>query len=337
MISKEFADLLEEIPTIGKKHHEHTLLAHAQRNKPSIEKSIKNLPALNDDKSRSSVIISAGPSVHKQQSIQKIKNSKYNGTIVATDGSYIACLKQGLFPDYVITLDPHFSRVVRWFGDPNFEKHTANDDYYDRQDLDVEFRKNTIAQNKLNIDLVNRYSKHTKVIVCSGSHPETVVVRLKEAGFDMYWWNPLVDNPDEPDSLTRKLHAINPIPCLNTGGTVGTAAWVFASTFLDIPINAVVGMDFGYYIETSMQQTQMYYELIEQFGDSAELEKYFTEFVFPLTGERFYTDPTYYWYRQNFLELVERSKNKTINCTDAGTLVDHRIETMFFKDFLSKN
>lgn len=103
------------------------------------------------------------------------------------------------------------------------------DDYFDRQDLDVEFRKNSLAENVSNIELINKHAHKTKLILCT-SAAATVVERSVEATSDTYWCSPLVDDPKTPDSLTKKLHSINKLPYINTGGTVGIAAWVFASS-----------------------------------------------------------------------------------------------------------
>lgn len=335
MIS-DFWDLVKELPHLGFKNIAGDLIRCAQYNGPLVKKSLKDLPPLKGAKAKSGVVISAGPSVHKQDSINRILKAKYKGSIIAVDGCYIACLKAGLIPDYVVTLDPGASRVVRWFGDPDFEKNSEGDDYFVRQDLDVEFRKNSIAHNKENIRLVNKYGPQTKAIVAT-SAPHTVVNRLIEAKFDMYWWNPLVDNPLQENSLTKKLYDMNGLPCMNTGGTVGTAAWVFAASRLNIPHLAVVGMDLGYYEETPIEQTQTYYELVARHGSLEGVEKYFAEFVFPLTGKKYYTDPTYFWYRNNFLDLLKQAGTvKTYNCTEAGTLVDPIIPCMSFDEFLRK-
>ena len=336
-INQEFSRLIGEIPHIGFKKHATDLIQHAELNSAFIKKSIKALPALQGAKAKSCIIISAGPSVKRQNSIKRVLNANYQGTIISADGAYTACLKEGLIPDFVLTLDPHTKRVVRWFGDPHFEKNSANDDYFTRQDLDVDFRKNSIEHNKQNIELVNKHAPKTKVLVCTTA-PMNVVQRLLEAKFDMYWWNPLVDKPNQLDSLTRKLHDINKLPCLNTGGNVGTAAWVFANTFFKIPSIGMVGMDYGYYHDTPFKQTQTYFELASHLGTEEGIEKYFIQSTFPLTGEKFYTDATYFWYRQNFIDLLKMAyESKTYNCTEGGTLVDDTITCMNLDEFLKKH
>lgn len=87
----------------------------------------------------------------------------------------------------------------------------------------MDFRANSIRHNNENIELIDRHAALSKLVICTSSS-QTVVERAEQAGFDAYWWNPLVDDPRSPDSVTRQLHGINRLPCMNTGGTVGTAA-----------------------------------------------------------------------------------------------------------------
>jgi len=330
-----FQSLVDQIFEIGKAKHGNAILEHARNNLQLIGKTLRDLPPPSGKKAGSAVVISAGPSLHMKKSIQRIKDSGFDGTIIAADAAYIACLRNGLIPDYVVTLDPHPTRMVRWFGDPDYEQARKFDDYFERQDLDIEFRKNSIETNKRNIELVNRFGAHSKAIVAS-SAPKNVCARLREAGFDLFWWNPLVDDPSDPASLTRQLYSINRLPSMNTGGNVGTASWVFAATMLKIPRVGLVGMDYGYYHELPRSQTQTYYELAAHFGSDSGIEDLFLEFAFPLTGEKFYTDPTYYWYRRNFLQLLAKApaSTKTFNCTEGGTLFGQDVRCISLDDFL---
>lgn len=338
--NQEFSDVAMEITAISYDLHKNALLSHANNNVSRVKHTLRDVPPPVGKKAKSAVIISAGPSVHRQQSISHILKSGYEGTVVAVDGALISCLKAGLFPDYVLTLDPHETRIVRWYGDPDFEQNSRNDDYFERQDLDVEFRTNLMEQNNTHIALVNLHGSKSKAII-SSSAPQNVVRRIEEAKFDSYWWNPLVDNPSEPDSLTRRLYEINGLPCMNTGGNVGTAAWVFASTVLNIPLIGLLGMDFGYYADLPYSKTQKYYELINHLGTSEGLDIHFPNYVFPLTGEKFYTDVTYSWYRKNFLELLALSSATTFNCTGGGVLFSDRLHCInlqtFFETVESRN
>lgn len=334
-IADPFASLVDRIGGIGLERHRETLLRNARRNAPLAARSLKQLPALDERKTRAVIVLSAGPSVRRTRTIERLIESEFQGTVVCADGSYAACLRAGLIPDFVVTLDPHETRVVRWFGDPRFEEHTSRDDYFDRQDLDLAARENALRRNLDDMRLIDEHAPKTAAIVAS-SAPETVVERVVQAGFPSYWWHPLVDDPTKPDSLTRALHSIQPLPCLATGGTVGTAAWMFAMQFLRPQILAVAGMDLGYYTDLPIEKSQTYYELLELAGAPEKVRDYFTRMAFPLTGEEFMTDPTYYWYRKNFVHLAKRAPMRTLNCTEAGTLFGDNIDCVRLDEFIER-
>lgn len=333
-VSTEFEEIVGQLGEVNYRKYEEKLLINAKNNLPYQRQSLKKISPLSNLKKKSAIIISGGPSLHRKQSIKQILESNYEGCIIAVDASYAACLREGLIPDFVLSLDPHPTRMVRWFGDPNLEENSKNDDYFKRQDLDVEFRKRTEKNNQFNIELINKYGHLTKGIIAS-SIPPNVLNRLLEAKIDLYWWNPLVDDPYSEKSLTRRLYDINQLPALNTGGNVGTSAWVFAVDTLNIPKIALVGMDLGYYADTPYQMTQAYPQLVEFNGSVDNIEKYFIDYTFPLTQEKFYTDVTYYWYRRNFLQLYKRSRNLTINCTEGGVLFDDNLPCATLKEFLN--
>ncbi len=330
MIKPEFSKVVESILDIGLDWHESDIVKNNIDNIKFIKKDIRKLDKV---KTKSVVIISAGPSLHYSDTLKTLANSNYKGTVVAIDGSYVKCLKAGIVPDYVLTLDPHPTRMVRWFGDPDFEKNMKNDDYFSRQDLDIDFRDNSIKQNGENIDLVNKYAKETKLIIASTS-PSNMVRRSVDAGFDMYWWAPLVDDPDQKDSLTRKMYQSSKLPAMNTGGNVGTAAWVFSQFWLNIEKVAVIGMDLGYKKSLPRSMTQTFEELTTIVGKDNLNDDYFPEFKNPLTGEVFYTDPTYYWYRKNIMDMINSTNSKLYNCTEGGILFGPNIECISLADFL---
>ena len=330
----KFSKLIGDIGNIGIEWHKNDIISISVKNRAYFTRSISDLPEIKNN--NKAVVVSAGPSLHQRKSINILEKSDFKGVIITIDGAYVKCLKSGIIPDYVLTLDPHQKRVVRWFGDPNFEKNLEGDDYFERQDLDIAFRNNSIQENLNNISLVNQNGAGAKLIICSVA-PINVVERTDSVGFDKYWWAPLVDNPDQPDSLTRELVEATKLPAMNTGGTVGTAAWVFALTTLKVPKIAVVGMDLGYYFaDTSHLQTQSYYILKNLVGEK-NMHEYYPEFVYPATGERFYTDPTYYWYRNNMLALLSSSGSTVYNCTGGGSLIGTGVECLEIEEFIKLN
>ena len=330
--SSDFQKLSAAITEIGYDWHANTILENSKWNKQFINKTIRDIPLPSGKKGESAIVISAGPSLYKNDILPRIRATGYEGSIVAIDGSYVRCIKAGIEPDYVMTLDPHPTRLVRWFGDPDFQKNLEGDDYFSRQDLDIAFRTNSEIENLKNIDLVNQHGRGAKLLICSAS-PKNVLHRALDVGFDMYWWAPLVDDPSLAGSLTRKMVRETGLPAMNTGGTVGTAAWVFALTVLKAKQVAVVGMDLGYYKEdTPYTKTQTYYSLIEKVGEE-NIDQYFPEFIYPQTGECFYTDPTYDWYRNNMLDLIEASGSTVFNCTGGGTLTGPGVKCIEIEEF----
>jgi hypothetical protein len=335
--SAPFSALVDRIRDIGVELHRETLLRNARRNAAHVRRTVKQLPARDAKKRRAAIVLSAGPSIRRKTQIARLLAAGYEGDVIAADGAYAACLRAGLVPDYVVTLDPHPTRLIRWFGDPHFEQSLAKDDYFSRQDLDVDARQNAIKRNFEDLELINKHAKKTRAIVAS-SAPENVVARVAEAGFETFWFHPLVDDPTKPGSITRQLYEIQPLPCIATGGTVGTAAWMFAMQFLKPEVLAVAGMDLGYYSDLKIEQTQTYYELLKEVeGDLERVKDYFVELEFPLTRETFFTDPTYFWYRKNFLHLAKRAPMRTLNCTEAGTLFGDNIDCVTLDDFLARS
>jgi hypothetical protein len=331
-VNPNFSKIVDEITSIGLNWHAGSIVENSKWNRQFIEKTIRDLPRPEGDKAKSAIVISAGPSLYKNNILARIKACGFKGSIIAIDGSYVRSIKAGLEPDYVLTLDPHPTRIVRWFGDPDFEENLRGDDYFSRQDLDIAFRNNSIEENRKNIELVNQHGKGKKLIICSAS-PKNIVRRIRDVGFEAYWWAPLVDSPEKPDSLTRKITKETGLPAMNTGGTVGTAGWVFALTVLKIPKIAVVGMDLGYYkSDTSYELTQTYHSLKDKVGEK-DFKDFFPEFSYPGTNEEFFTDPTYYWYRSNLLDLIAASGATLNNCTGGGTLFGNGVECLEIEKF----
>lgn len=314
-----FQELIDDIPSIGFEWHKDRLIENTKRNLDQLKycQSIKDI----QPRPGKCLIVSAGPSLYRQRSLTKLNG--YKGTMVAVDGGYIQCLKAGVIPDYIITIDPHPTRIVRWFGDPALEENSKDDDYFERQDLDVSFRENALETNKDNIKLVDRFNQSRLVIACSA--PQNVVGRT----FHMkrYWFAPLVDDPDE-DGLTRQMVDLTGVPAMNSGGTAGNCAWVFAYSVLNSKDIACVGMDYGYYMDTPLNQTQEWNML----KDHDTPEQYFPEEEGYWGKAR--TSPTYSWYRQNLRDLMKANDGRITNCTEGGLLTGFRVENRGLDEWL---
>ena len=312
-------------------------LDNARENLPFSKQSILELKdRIEPGKRDSAVVIAAGPSLHRNDVARKLKDSNFSGTLIATESAMSYCLRNGLVPDIIITLDPHHKRIVRFFGDPDLTMADLEaDDYFRRQDLDPEFRENEIKRNKDLLDLVNKHGSRIKAVVATCAS-RSVVRRCVESGMPLFWWNPFYDDYDIPGSVTKQVHELNQLPCLNAGGNVGTACWVIAHSILQIEEVALVGMDLSYYADTDYLQTQYYYELLELVGKE-QIEDVFIHIENPFLKRTWYTDPTYYWYREVFLEMAEEAPCRTYNCTEGGILFGEGIDFIPLQEFLASH
>ena len=264
----------------------------------------------------SAIVIAAGPSLHRKNPVRTILKNGYDGEVVAVDGALGHCLRNGLVPDYVVTLDPHPTRVCRWFGDSELESR-QDDDYFRRQEMDPYLGVNEYARNKELIDLVNRHGPRIKAIISTSVAP-AVTRRCLEAGMELYWWNPIFDDVEDPESMTQTVYRLNKVPCMVSGGNVGSAAWIFVHQVLRRKEVALVGMDLSYTPDTPIEKTQYSKEIQDLFGEKAA--DAFIHVYNPYLKETWYADPAYYWYRQTFLEMAREADCVTFNCTEGGIL-----------------
>lgn len=280
--------------------------------------SLKDLRNVSLGKGDQAIVIAAGPSLHKTNVAHNLKLSGYNGAIVVPESTMLYCLRNEIIPDLVVTVDPHAKRIVRWFGDPDLTKSDlVADDYFSRQDLDPAFA-DQLRVNEEIMELLQKYGKEIRIAL-STSASESVVKRVLDTGMEIYWWNPMYDDPDLPDSVTLKLHRLNRLPCLNAGGNVGSASWAITDSVLKKRRVALIGMDFSYYEDTPYKNTQYYYEAVDLVGEN-NLDAFFIRVYNPHLKQWFYTDPAYYWYKEVFLEMVTSADCLTYNCTEGGIL-----------------
>jgi len=280
----------------------------------------------------SAIVIAAGPSIKRHDPAALITNREYRGTVIATDSSIYYCLRNGIVPDLIVTVDPNTPRILRWFGDPGLDLEALQaDDYFRRQDMDESFA-DELATNREVIELLDRHGQHMRIAVCTSTSP-AVVERILGTGMEIYWWNPMWDDPDQEGGVTWKLQEMNGLPAVNAGGNVGTACWMMADAVLGIRNVALTGMDFSYYDGTPYLNTQYYREAVDLVGEE-NLESIFMHVRNPHTDSWFFTDPAYMWYRESFLELAADADCKTYNCTGGGILFGEPVDFIPLEEFL---
>jgi hypothetical protein len=305
-------------------------LANAELNQPSIQRSVLELGREPLGEGDAALIVAAGPSLRRRKSLERVRAAGFRGTIVAADGALGACLRAGVVPHVVVSVDPHRGRIVRWFGDPSLASAPA-DDYFRRQEMDMVHARDELGANRALVELVDRHGPAIRAAVSTSAAPE-VTARCEQAGMGLYWWNPMYDDYEAPESLSRRLHRMNGLPCINGGGNVGTAAWVLAHAVLGKRRVGIVGMDFSYTPDTPYEKTQYYPELVELFGDG--FKDAFIHMENPALGETWFTDPAYYWYREVFLQMAGDAACETYNCTEGGLLFGAAIHTVPLEEFV---
>lgn len=329
-------ELVKHLSRLTWERHGELGLDNARRNTAWLARgqSIKALRGASLGKADHAVIIAAGPSIKRKDPIRLLKQRGYTGAVICTESALAYCLRNGVVPDLTLSLDPHATRIVRWFGDPKLSQDSLQaDDYFSRQDMDDALRDEMRANDEL-LKIMADHGAKIRIALAT-SAPQAVVERVFDIGMDVYWWNPMYDDPDMPDSVTAALQRENGLPCVNAGGNVGSAAWMVASAVLGKPRVALTGIDFSYYAGTPYAQTQYYREALALVGEE-NLDSLYIRVFNPHTRTWFFTDPAYYWYRDCLLEMVRDAECETFNCTEGGIVFGDGIHFIPFEDFLTR-
>lgn len=331
--------MLAEMNDLTLGRHGGLALENAARNKAKLDRgaSLAELAAKPVGAGDSAIVIAAGPSIKRRNPIEAIKKARedgsFTGALVVTESAIAYCLRNGVVPDLAVSLDPNQTRVVRWFGDPHLtEEKLRADDYFSRQDQD-EFFAGEMEANAQILDMLDRHGSEISIAL-STSASEAVVDRVLETGMNVYWWNPMMDDPDTPDSVTARLQAENGMPSVNAGGNVGSACWMMANAVLGKGHIGLTGMDFAYYDDTPYLNTQYYREAVALVGEE-NLDSLYVRIHNPHLDQWFYTDPAYYWYRECFMDMVDDPDCVTYNCTEGGIVFGDHIRFIPLAEFLA--
>lgn len=336
-MSNFFKKIQRNLSNITSKSIQKIALKNAQSNFKFLKngKSIINIKNYKfNKKTCNALIISGGPSLREINHIKLIKKNEKKIIIISTDGSLFFLLENNIIPDLIVSLDPHPTRIIRWFGDEKLsEKKLKKDNYFRSQDIDIKF-KNEVIVNKQILSLTKRYGAKFNVALCT-SAPINVTKRLIKIKSKIFWWNPFLDDPKLKKSFSYKLYKLNKMPLINSGGNVGSACWMIASEVLNCKNIGLIGMDFSYYTKTKINKTQYYSLLKENFGNK-NVKKFYKKIYNPIYRKYYYTDYVYNWYKDIFFEMLKNSKNNTVNCTEGGILFGKHIKNMKLFSFFKK-
>jgi len=297
-------------------------------------KNISHLVPQNPDDAPKgyAIVIGRGPSVFRLGHLEMLAKSDYKGVIIATDGMLYECLKRGIVPDYVLSVDGNRKLIVRWYGDPNFDEH---------------FPEATEEERKRNeecIELVNEHGKEIKALLIT-CVAHNVVERCKNARIEIYWFNPIFDDYRQNESFTKlqkmmTVSDVNPrgVPGMVAGGNAGSCAWVFSHSVLRrIPV--LIGIDFGYPEGTPLKDTCYFDGMMKSVGSVEKVMQAYAEIYNPFFKVKVLTDVVFQHYKKAFLDMCLNTDSwvYTIQCSLGALFSEnplHKIRCMNFEDFL---
>lgn len=302
-------------PTVTEQIHKGTRellplwMKNFSENLPLIKEGMTLRDLIPDgDPNGRAIVIGRGPSVFRHKHLALLKKSDYEGIVVATDGMLIECLKEGVVPNYVVSVDG--SPVCeKWYNDPLVKKHGP---------------------------------KITSVL-CTQVSPKVTKLVI-DAGFrGPYWFVPTSDSVTDKDSIT-KLELLmtcsdrnpNGQISLNCGGNVGSSSWTLAWSILKRKEICLIGFDFGYPDDMPLGETYYYDRTVECIGP-LHANIYYESVFHPYFRTVSKIDPAFKSYRQGFFDMLIAVPDwiKTVNCTGGGTLyLEPYLKCAHFKDWL---
>jgi len=270
----------------------------------------------------SAIVIGRGPSLKKNNHLELLANSNYNGNIVCCDGILVDALKAGVTPTkfpnyYVVTIDP-FPAVEKFY----------------------------------NPSIVSKYGSKIKGIFSTVTS-SNAVQSARRSGIKIHWLHSLFDYNEGKKSfnnisalMVRSKNHKNGLPAIQTGGNVGTSSWFISWQILKCSTIALTGINHGYEEDDSwddiLSHSFLKNESFEQFynktGIKKKYQKLFSKIYNPNYKKYSILDPIFQFYRSALIEFIQRAPNEitTINATEGGTIFGKRIINMSLKQFLQQ-
>jgi hypothetical protein len=278
-------------------------------------KSAKELTPNVEEKQIPGIVIGRGPSIVKYSHLEQLANSNFDGAIICVDSALRNVLRSGITPDkfknfFVITIDTQIS-VKEMYSDP----------------------------------IIKQFGNKIKCLL-STTVPLSTYDIVKDSGMKIYWLHTLFDYNKGQSSfnyisgkMSRSKHHINGIPGIQTGGNVGTSAWVTSWSILKCNPVGLIGIDLGYDINTSWKEIFDYHNLPYDLKEDSEIfEKAFPTIFNPDFNCHCRLDPKFQFYSNALKEFIPKAAKyvKTINATEGGSIFGKGIECMKFSEFLKK-
>ena len=261
------------------------------------------------------VVVGRGPSLFKHQHLKLLGESGFKGVVVASDGALIECLKNGVVPNYAVSVDGNKDLIWKWYDHPLVAENASK------------------IASILCVTVANNVLKH-----------------IQKIGVKAYWFNPQFDDWRRNESFTKLQMLLtaseknpNGAPNVACLGNAGATAWVMSHALLRRSPIALIGMDMGYLPETPVEETSYYRAMMEGTGGNVNLVmQSYGKVHNPFFHCDAVNDAVFRQYRDSFLSALEQinPQIRTVQCSEGGCLFSEdpscRLEYMKFKDFLSE-
>lgn len=268
----------------------------------SISKSA-DISAIPKATGKSAIIIGAGPSFREKNHIALLQQQKPGSfDIISTDRMFIPLLKAGVIPDLVVSADGHRELIAPFYRS----------------------------------DLITKDLK-TAAVMANMVAPNVVSAFPGKC----FFFTPMIDNIDQPFSLSAAISAMTRTSILSTGGNVGITC-IFLAFYLGYENIILTGMDQGYTMNTPIEQSQ-YYPIIKEADPTMTPEKYKETYIIegynPDFDVQYYTDITW---KSHIDHIVEESVSMSehgitlINATEGGCIHGGTIQSLTLKEALKK-
>lgn len=250
---------------------------------------------------KNAIIVGAGPSFREKNHIALLQQLKPGSfDIISTDRMFIPLLKAGVIPDLVVSADGHRGLVVQ---------------FYQSDLITKELKTIAVMANMVAPNVVNAFPGKC------------------------FFFTPMIDNIDQPFSLSSAISAMTRTSILSTGGNVGITS-IFLAFYLGYKNIILTGMDQGYTMNTPIEQSQ-YYSTIKEADPTMTPERYKETYVIdgynPDFDVQYYTDITW---KAHIDHIVDESESMSeqgitlINATEGGCIHGRAIRGMTLKEAL---
>lgn len=303
-------------PTINEQIHKGTKellplwMSNFSENLPLIKegKTLRELVPEGDPKG-GAIVVGRGPSVFRQKHLELLRKSNYGGIVIATDGMLIECLKEGVVPDYVVSVDG--SPVCeKWYDDPLVKEHGAK----------------------------------ISSVLCTQVSPKVVKLVVDDGFKGPYWFVPTSDSIAQEGSIT-KLELLmtvseknpNGLVSMDCGGNVAAASWVLAWSILKRKEICLIGMDYGYPANMPLEESYYWDKTVQAIG-ALHADTHYETIFHPFFRTKSKIDPAFKSYRQGFFDMLMACPDyiTTTNCTGGGVLyLEPYLKCAHFRDWLA--